>query len=151
MTPGQNARECSRTRRARVSPLAITTRAERTPESPASMLEPASWTVSLQGRCGQNRRRPMRRLVPTIAAGLVSGFLVVVFAVSYAALISAGELEAFLPQFIGITLVSAVLTGGIVAALSIGQTKSTTFQLLAQDSTLLEEAKARAVAVATTW
>lgn len=58
------------------------------------------------------------RLLPSLAAGLVMGILLVVVAVSFAALIFSGQLVDFLPIGIGIALFSAVVFGVVVALLS---------------------------------
>jgi sulfate permease, SulP family len=54
-------------------------------------------------------------VVATISAGLVIGIVEVVLAISFAALVFGGYIENFLPNGIGIYLVAAALTLGILA------------------------------------
>ncbi|MGC1306287.1 MAG: SulP family inorganic anion transporter [Phormidesmis sp.] len=55
------------------------------------------------------------RLVPTLTAGLITGVLLVIYAISMAALIFTGPLVEFVPIGIGLTLVTAIVVAVIVA------------------------------------
>lgn len=55
------------------------------------------------------------RLVPTLTAGLITGVLLVIYAISMAALIFTGPLVEFIPIGIGLTLFTAIVVAIIVA------------------------------------
>ena len=55
------------------------------------------------------------RLVPTLTAGLITGVLLVIYAISMAALIFTGPLVEFVPIGIGLTLFTAIVVALIVA------------------------------------
>ncbi|NMF86826.1 hypothetical protein [Nodosilinea sp. P-1105] len=55
------------------------------------------------------------RLVPTLTAGLITGVLLVIYAISMAALIFTGPLVGFIPIGIGLTLFTAIVIAIIVA------------------------------------
>lgn len=59
-----------------------------------------------------------RRLIPTLIAALVIGLLQVFLAVSFAALVFAGELSPFLARGVGFALFGAVVTGFLLAVFS---------------------------------
>jgi SulP family sulfate permease len=58
------------------------------------------------------------RFVPGLTSGLVAGLLEVIVAISFAALIFAGELSFFVPNGIGLALIGAIATGVVVALMS---------------------------------
>ncbi len=58
------------------------------------------------------------RLIQSIVAGLITGVLAVLFAITFAGLLFSGELSAFLPQYIGIMLVGTTLVGVVLVAMS---------------------------------
>lgn len=55
------------------------------------------------------------RLIPTLAAGLMTGILLVIYAISIAALIFSGNLAAFVSIGIGFTLFTGIVAAVIVA------------------------------------
>jgi SulP family sulfate permease len=55
------------------------------------------------------------RLVPTLTAGVITGVLLVIYAISMAALIFTGPLAEFIPIGIGLTLFTAIVAAIIVA------------------------------------
>ncbi|MGB3308478.1 MAG: SulP family inorganic anion transporter [Nodosilinea sp.] len=55
------------------------------------------------------------RLVPTLTAGLITGVLLVIYAISMAALIFTGPLAEFISVGIGLTLFAAIVTAVVVA------------------------------------
>ncbi|TVQ15435.1 MAG: hypothetical protein EA368_00340 [Leptolyngbya sp. DLM2.Bin27] len=55
------------------------------------------------------------RLVPTLTAGLITGVLLVIYAISMAALIFTGPLAEFIPVGIGLSLFTAIVTAVVVA------------------------------------
>jgi SulP family sulfate permease len=55
-------------------------------------------------------------IVRNVVAGMVVGIVAVVYALSYAAVIFAGDLSAALPYGVAITLVTAVVVTGITSA-----------------------------------
>jgi SulP family sulfate permease len=57
----------------------------------------------------------LSRLVPTLTAGLITGVLLVIYAISMAALIFTGPLVEFIPVGIGLTLFTAIVAAIIVA------------------------------------
>ena len=58
------------------------------------------------------------RLLPGFTSGLVVGVIEVIIAISFAALIFAGELPSFVPSGIGLALIGAIITGLAVALLT---------------------------------
>ncbi|HEX9121764.1 MAG TPA: SulP family inorganic anion transporter [Actinomycetota bacterium] len=62
-----------------------------------------------------SERRPSKRVLPVLVAGAVIGTVEVVLAVSFAALVFGSYLVMFLPNGIGLYLVAATLTLGILA------------------------------------
>jgi len=58
------------------------------------------------------------RLLPGFTSGLVVGVIEVIIAISFAALIFAGELSSFVPNGIGLALIGAIITGLAVALLT---------------------------------
>jgi len=55
------------------------------------------------------------RLVPTLTAGVITGVLLVIYAISMAALIFTGPLVEFVPVGIGLTLFTAIVVAVVVA------------------------------------
>jgi SulP family sulfate permease len=55
------------------------------------------------------------RLIPSLTAGIIAGIFLVVFAVSFGALIFSGELTPFVSNGIGLTLFTAITVSIIVA------------------------------------
>jgi SulP family sulfate permease len=55
------------------------------------------------------------RLVPTLTAGVITGVLLVIYAISMAALIFTGPLAEFIPIGIGLTLFTAIVAAIVVA------------------------------------
>jgi SulP family sulfate permease len=60
----------------------------------------------------------LKRLFPSLVAGLISGILTVIIEISLAALIFSGDLARFISNGIGITLFSSMVIGGVVALTS---------------------------------
>ena len=58
------------------------------------------------------------RLLTGLTSGLVVGVIEVIFAISFAALIFAGQLSIFTPTAIGLALVGAIITGIVIAILT---------------------------------
>ncbi len=58
------------------------------------------------------------RLLPSLAAGLVNGVLVIFLTTSFAALIFSGNLAPFFPTAVGVALFGAMVLGIIVVFLS---------------------------------
>lgn len=75
--------------------------------------------MSAQSYFAQLRQKlRLAALVPSLSAGLIIGIVEVVLAISFAALIFGGPLNAFLSQGIGIALVGSILSGVCIVLLT---------------------------------
>ncbi len=66
------------------------------------------------GRVWRQELHP-RRLLPNLTAGFVAGVLRVIYAISYATLIFAGELSGYTAAGVGITLFGAMVIGVVIS------------------------------------
>ncbi len=83
------------------------------------MTQPALGTTEEEGFVSHLLREvQLERLLPSLTAGLVAGVLEVLFAISFAALIFAGDLSPFVSAGIGLALFSTMVLTGLVACLS---------------------------------
>ena len=64
-----------------------------------------------ENRLSLSERFDLRDLGPALLPGVLSGTLVVIFSVSFAALIFSGELSAHIVQGIGLAISTAIIVG----------------------------------------
>jgi len=89
---------------------------------------------NLGSELGQDFRSA--RLVPGLTSGLVVGLVEVIIAISFAALIFAGDLSSFLATGVGLALIGAIITGVVVALMTSLPGTSRAFRMLLQLSWL---------------
>jgi len=78
-----------------------------------STIDVADRAQTITGQCRQELQPS--RLIPTLTAGVITGILLVIYAISMAALIFVGPLAQFVPIGIGLGLFTATVSAVVVA------------------------------------
>ena len=78
-----------------------------------STINIADRAQTITGQCRQELQ--LSRLIPTLTAGAITGILLVIYAISMAALIFVGPLAQFVPIGIGLGLFTATVSAVVVA------------------------------------